>query len=127
MFKKVTLFIVILICLAGCNLSDSGVIKEDPFIRGEVTEGRDGNVHDSILVEENPNVNEPSEFGGGKIWLTITNKTKIYTRTDDGSYNKTNAETLAVGQQVEAWVRGPIDESDPMQGAAKQIVVIQEE
>lgn len=125
-FKKIILSLAVIAALGGCNLNDSDPLNENPFIRGHVTDFKEGKAYNSILVEENPNVSEPTEPDGTKIWLLLVDDTEIFIREGDGSLDKSNARALAIGQRAESWVSGPVDDTYPLQGAASQIVIIQE-
>ena len=122
--KQLLLLIGLLTIFVGCVFDNSDKpLEREPFIEGQITQINEG--HSSILVEEDPEVKEPSEPGGGKVWLTITDKTEVFVQKEDGSFEEINPKGLEVVNQVKGWVTGIVIDTYPGQGTAEQIVLIE--
>lgn len=104
--------------------TDSEPIDEDPFVTGAITNidfKEDGTVN-RILVEENPEINDPMKPGGIKIWFTLTEKTEVLHSQE----NKSDSQHLEQGLIVSAWIikGGMLADSYPQQTTAQRILVI---
>lgn len=135
--KRIILALLIL-PFVGCNTTDSGrPFKSDiktfkkPYITGKITNinwkkvGQDS-VY-TILVEENPNVDEPLESEGKKVILSLRESTGIFILKKDGNTYYADKEDLKVDQKVKGWLNGgTILTSYPSQAGAKQILAIEE-
>jgi hypothetical protein len=135
--KKI-LVALLLTAVISCNTADSGrPYKSDikafknPYIKGKITNitwkkiGQDS-VY-TVLVEENPNVDEPLESGGKKVILSVSKSTEIFILKKDGNTYYGNKEDLKVNQKVRGWLSsGTILTSYPSQAGAQQILAIEE-
>lgn len=130
MLRPATIAVILLLLLliggilSSCN-SSLEPLEEESFIKGEITQIDKSEFYNSILVEENTGVQEPSEPDGKKIWFRLTDESEIFIRRSGGSLKETNVEALQTGQQVAGWADGPVADSYPQQGSAKRIVVLQ--
>jgi hypothetical protein len=120
---------------AGCfyNNSDSTIepleLERDPFIMGKLTQIEEDTYGVGILVEENPEVWEPREPGGRKVWFSLMYRqgeiqTDIFIRQQDGSLSESSIDALEIGQTVEGWAVDAVADSYPQQGEAERIVVV---
>ena len=90
-------------------------------IVGFVTQWNETGEAASVLVEENPELDQ----GGRKIWLRMTDETQLLRWNDDaGGYGTIAREDLAEGLRVRAWSTGAVAESYPEQGVAHTIVLL---
>ena len=96
--------------LAACE-SDDGqdAAYGPPDFQGILTAVSEG----SIRIEENP----AEEWGGSKAALQITDSTSIVWSNGAAAVRA----DLRTGQRVQAWVRGPVMESYPVQGTAQRV------
>jgi hypothetical protein len=86
-------------------------------IRGSITNvSRSAEV---VLVEENPS----DEWGSAKGEFAVTDETEIF-KQRSGKLAPASFESLRVGQMVEAAYAGPVAESNPTQGTAGRIVIL---
>lgn len=109
-----------LVCL-GIILTLIGCAKDkDPIgFRGEITKlvASENNNQITILVE---GIQE-KDVSYDKAYVTITEKTKIYS----GNSNKSvSATELKEGQKVEGVFEGAVAESYPVQGTAKSVRIL---
>ena len=74
-----------------------------------------------VFVEE-----DPSGDSGAKGYFTVTSETEI-TEQEDGKSVPAAFEDLAVGQPVEAAYDGEFATSDPPQGNARSIAILEED
>jgi len=128
--KKITIMIIaLMVCFfMSCKVNDSTEepLPEEPWIIGTITDIKDGNVYSSILIEENPKVTEPTDPGGIKIWFVLIDQTEIFIRQKNGELVEAGIESVQIGQKAKGWEAGLIEPSQPAQGPAKRIVVIEE-
>lgn len=124
-FTVLLLLVLFLFGTQGCFLSDSDDDDDpgEPFITGAVTD-LDADSR-RLLVEEDPDIDGALENGGNKIWLSVTDRTEIYTETN-GRLEECNFSCLRVGVIVTVWVTGPVAESYPLQGTASRIEITAE-
>ena len=73
----------------------------------------------AVRIETNP----AEESGSPKMVLAVTLETAIVDRRD-GEPRAIEKEALRVGDRVEAWVTGPVQESYPSRATAEAIVVV---
>jgi len=115
-----TLFIII-----GCNLSISNYGKEAD-IRGSITniykatEDSTGDIIGSILIEGN--IEKDTEFD--KASVTITKETRVF-ESISGKLIKASFDSLKPNQRVQALFTGPVMTSYPVQGTAKEVVILE--
>ena len=122
--NRLNMFAVALLILAGCSpqagpaapgnsagINTQGIPSEAPYIQGAITSVKEG----QILVEENA----AEASGSAKASLRLTGTTRILRRTGAAA----RPSDLRVGQQVRAWVAGPVMESYPAQAVAAVIVM----
>ena len=110
-------------CLAACDSTPSNPIVGDPTIVGIITQMDTVQSRVRVLVEENPQIQEPSEPGGSKIWFTITERTEIFDMRGP-TVARVNAASLQPGLKVEALAEDVILDSYPQQAAADTIVIV---
>ncbi|MEX2602100.1 MAG: hypothetical protein WD355_10655 [Balneolaceae bacterium] len=116
--------------LTGClfdNSDDPTSLDEPPTIIGEVTAlnyNENGEIFE-ILIEENPEVVEPSEPGGVKIWFSLPDATEILKRNESGTLAQYGPEHLEEALLVEGWAKSILVDTHPQRGPAKRIVVIE--
>ena len=115
-----TLFIII-----GCNFSISNYGKESD-IRGSITniykatEDSTGDIIGSILIEGN--IEKDTEFD--KASVTITKETHVF-ESKSGKLIKASFDSLKPNQRVQALFTGPVMTSYPVQGTAKEVVILE--
>ena len=110
-------------CLAACDSTPSNPIVGDPTIVGIITQMDMVQSRVRVLVEENPQIQEPSEPGGSKIWFSITERTEIFDMRGP-TVGRVNAASLQPGLKVEALAEDVILDSYPGQAAADTIVIV---
>lgn len=93
---------------------DGAVSSDDPPICTDPDTAPLG----TVLVEEVPGVQE-----GQKISLRIDEATVLRHSGDGGDPEVVTFDDLSEGDQVEAWVDGPVADSYPQQGAAAALLV----
>lgn len=118
-------FVGLLICslAVGCFPS-GGAVQGEPDFTGQATDVQfvgEGNVVGTVLVEAMVKTDEGQYVD--KYMLTVTDETLIFEETAGGR-RVVSFETLDVGQHVHVWFAGPVKESYPMQGDARQIVIV---
>jgi hypothetical protein len=98
------------------------VFGEDPDFVGEITAIESGDGFFRILVEEDPEVNNPTEPGGKKIWLTINKETDVFIENEN---NIVQVEELQVqlGQIAGGWFID-LAESYPAQAIAQRVITV---
>ncbi len=111
--------IILPVIIVACSTPTESVDRE-AYINGTVTEIEESR----ILVEEDPAVNEPLEDGGKKIWLTISDETKLFKQDRSGSLRKINSSDIEPDVEVKGWVKGVVADSYPQQALAEQITVL---
>ena len=92
-------------------------------ITGVVTNIQPGNTPDrptAVRIEANP----AEESGSPKMVLAVTRDTRVLDRRSGGEPRAIEKDALRVGDRVEAWVTGPVQESYPSRGTAETIVVL---
>jgi beta-N-acetylhexosaminidase len=127
LLKLATLSIIIftLFIIIGCNFSISNYGKEAD-IRGsitsiyKVTEDSTGDIVGSILIEGN--IDKDTEFD--KASVTITKKTRIF-ESKSGKFIKADFDSLKPNQRVQALFTGPVMTSYPVQGTAKEVIILE--
>jgi len=111
--------IILPVIIVACSTPTESVDRE-AYINGTVTEIEESR----ILVEEDPAVNEPLENGGKKIWLTISDETKLFKQDRSGSLRKINSSDIEPDVEVKGWVKGVVADSYPQQALAEQITLL---
>jgi len=109
--------------LLGCESRGPNAVKTTdtaPYIIGSITKQEKG----SILVEENPDVQEPTKDGGKKVFLFISDETIILKQVGDTTLRDATSSKLKTGMKVKGWITGPILESYPGQADAHRIVIL---
>ncbi len=109
--------------LLGCESTGSNSVKTadtDPYIIGTITKNEKG----KILVEEDPNVHEPTKDGGKKVFLFISDDTIILKQDGDTALPQAANSELKTGIKVKGWINGPILQSYPGQAGADRIVIL---
>ena len=111
---------------ASCVLADaSDPCEGEPYIDGEITELGERSGSDRVLIEEDPDVVEPGEPGGGKVWLSLTGDTAIYIRRGEDAREEASADVLLPGRPARGWIDGGILDSYPGQANAACILVLE--
>lgn len=136
---RTSLLAFVAIAFISCNPTDGGrpyksnakIFAVDPDINGKITRidlkrvGTDSLF--KVLVEENPGDYESNEPEGHKIDFMIWGSTEIFILRENGNVYYTNKENLKAGQKVNAWLmNGPVLTSYPLQGGARQILILEE-
>ena len=113
----------VLVLLAACSTVPSDPIDGAPTIVGDITMVDTSQDQLRVLVEENPEVQEPLEGGGSKIWFRIVEETAVFD-IRSGSVIRVSGQSLQIGLEVEALANGPIQDSYPQQASAETIVIV---
>lgn len=93
-------------------------------IAGIVTSIQPGNTPErpsAVRIETNPD----EESGSPKMVLAVTRATRVLDRSAGSEPRAIEKEALHVGDRVEAWVTGPVQESYPSRATAEAVVVIE--
>lgn len=109
--------------LLGCESPESNSVETtdaDPYIIGTITKNEKG----KILVEEDPNIHEPTKDGGKKVFLFLSDETIIVKEDGDTSSPQVANPELKTGQKVKGWFNGLILESYPGKADANKIVIL---
>ena len=114
----------LIVLLAACSpgSDDGSTIRQDPsippaespYVIGTVTH-LDGN---EIRIEEVP----ADSAGSDKVVARIVPATRIYGLGGE----RVTPTALRVGQQVQAWLTGPVMESYPVRGTADRLVIVKD-
>jgi len=118
-----TFFIVTLLILfmISCGVNNNDDPPGEPFITGVITDiNKNSN---TILIEENPDINGLLESGGNKIWLSINGNTEVL-KDENGLLTECDFDCFEINSRVSGWVTGPVAESYPLQGTASRIVIL---
>jgi hypothetical protein len=132
MAAVLALAVFMLAPLAACEVTgspDSGqqgastdlvpdIPREQPGIRGLITQSDIDSDSGSILVEED----KTTAGARQKASVRISGKTRIYRRIGAG-FETVDASVLTVDRPVTVWFDGPVAESYPVQGNGAVIVV----
>lgn len=115
----------LLICslAVGC-FPWGGAVQGDADFTGQVTDVQHvgkGHVVGTMLVEATVKADEGEYID--TYMVTVTDETLIFEERAGGRRVVT-FETVGVGQDVQVWFAGPVKESYPMQGDARQMVVV---
>lgn len=102
-----------------------------PDIIGTITEvkrkDQGTNPFEWILVEEDPEIKAsigPNMEGSEKLYLEVTDETRIFTRRGDrGEITPATVTDFAKGQMVNAWHTGSVMESYPGHTGAREVVI----
>lgn len=106
--------------MVSCGVNNNDDPPGEPFITGIITDiNRNSN---TILVEENPDINGPLESGGNKIWLSVNEKTEVL-KDENGLLIECDFDCFEINSRVSVWVTGSVAESYPLQGTASRIVI----
>ncbi len=76
-----------------------------------------------VLVEENVEVQQPTEPGGSKMWFTIWESTDVFD-SRGVAVTRASGQSLLLGLRVEGLADGLILDSYPQQADAETIVII---
>ena len=115
-----TLFILI-----SCNFSTSNYGKEAD-IRGsitsiyKITEDNTGDIKGSILIEGSMETDTAFD----KALVTITKVTRIF-ESKSGKFIKASFGSLKTNQRVQVLFTGPVMTSYPVQGTAKEVIILE--
>lgn len=96
------------------------VFGEDPAIVGVITAIETEDEIFRILVEEDPDVNSPTEPGGKKIWLTINKETEVFIEVEN-NFIQVEEFKVELGQIAGGWFID-VAHSYPSQAIAQRIV-----
>jgi len=120
--KKVLSILIILslLLIAGCQAEDSNVNNDKIGIRGVIKEISTGKDRTTILVEGK--VEEDTMYD--KANVTITKDTLIQKIALSRAFE---IKDLEKGQTVEVIFEGGVNESYPVQGAAKTVIIMEQE
>ena len=120
MNMKKILMIVLTAALAfsliGCGKNSD---KEKIGVRGEITNLSQGQDNKVIFILVEGNIENDTSYD--KASVAITDKTKVIEKDTQKKFSK---EDLREGMQVEVVMEGPVRESYPVQGDAKEIRVL---
>lgn len=116
-FLMLTLTVLFLLASSGCT--DNGTPPEITGLIMDVEGGRILVVKD--LEDAGTPYDEWFEAGNRAVWFTVTGNTVIRL-----SGKKVSPEELAKGQKIQVWAAGPLMESYPEQGEARQIVIMED-
>ena len=93
-------------------------------ITGIVTDIQPGDTPErpsAVRIETNPD----EESGSPKMVLAVTRETRVLDRRSGGEPQAIEKDALRVGDRVEAWITGPVQESYPSRAAAEAVVVLE--
>ncbi|MGF1671640.1 MAG: hypothetical protein ACFCU6_14435 [Balneolaceae bacterium] len=104
----------------------SDLFGQEPIIVGVITAFEDGDDFFRILIEEDQEVNSPTEPGGKKMWLTINNETEVLIKDENNNVSDIDDRNLELGLLAGGWVADGdvIAESYPSQATANRIVIV---
>jgi hypothetical protein len=121
----ILLAIFTLFLLIGCSLFNSDYGKKAD-IRGSITsinkaaEDNTGDIKGSILVEGNIEKDTTID----KALVNITKSTRIF-ESKSGKLIKASFDSLKPNQRVQVLFTGPVMTSYPVQGTAKEVVILE--
>jgi hypothetical protein len=116
--------------LAACSHNAEANRAESPgtHTRGTVTEKPSRLGGFAFLIEERPQEPVGAEAGprtsGDKYHVAVAPETVVQRRTPAGGVRNASLDELAVGMEAEVWFSGPIRESYPMQGTARNVLIL---
>jgi hypothetical protein len=90
-------------------------------IQGLVTQTNEGG---GFLVEENPDVFEPTIPGGSKIWFSVGSEAEIQAVRADGSLRDAVLTEIRVNTRVAVWSTGLMLPSYPAGATASRVVIL---
>ncbi len=122
----VSLSIITTLLLLNACSSPTEPTHSQVDIIGTITEISLNSGQLEILVEEDATVFGPDKKNGDKIYLSITNETEIYKKSNS-ELVKIKSGFLEAGMKVKGWTSGFILESYPPQAGAEQIIVVENE
>jgi hypothetical protein len=112
-----------LVLLAACDSIPSDPIVGEPTIVGDITMVDSSGSRLRVLVEENVEVQQPTEPGGSKMWFTIWESTDVFD-SRGVAVTRASGQSLLLGLRVEGLADGLILDSYPQQADAETIVII---
>jgi hypothetical protein len=115
------LFIVGLMFIAASCASKGKPIETEPDFTGFITEihlSQGNDISGQISIESD------ADKIVTKYSITIKSDTLLF-RQEDGKLRNISFATFETKQWVKVWLSGPIKESWPLQGTAKQVVIIE--
>lgn len=116
---------LLLVLPTACISEFQGPPPRTPEIMGTITKLEQGDAGAvRILIEERPGVPwDDPEVAGDKMWVTVTDQTRIFVRHGDSSWERGGIGDLEVGLIVRAW---PADVADsyPALGSGGDIEVM---
>ena len=116
--RTLLLLVPALACMSPTPLPD-----RPADITGVVTNIQPGATPDrpgAVRIEANPD----ETSGSPKMVLAVTRETRVMHRPSGGEPRAIEKDALRVGDRVEAWVTGPVQESYPSRATAETIVVL---
>lgn len=126
--KKIFLFLIVsvlIIALVGCTeeSADSSSPSDSEFVEygvaGEIVEIKTEEESDTMTILVKGDENNGATYTEG--WVTINESTKIY--KSEGI----DKDALELNMYVNVFFDGPVTESFPVQGTAKQINVVEKD
>jgi hypothetical protein len=113
-FGLLTLGVIVALLFVACDEPDEEIPDNPPDISGEITDIGidDGGTVVSVFVAGDKN----------SFFLRVDADTEIF-RSEDGDSVEASRDDLSLGQQVDAWISGAINPSEPPQGNAGTIVI----
>ena len=118
-----TIRILLLAVAAVACISPTPLPDRPADITGVVTNIQPGDTPErpsAVRIEANP----AEESGSPKMVLAVTRETRVLDRRSGGEPRAIGKDALRVGDRVEAWVTGPVQESYPSRATAEAIVVL---
>jgi hypothetical protein len=110
---------ILLACLiAGCG-TGKATVPSNPEVRGTITSVSGSATAGSIFIDGTT----LETTGIDKASVTIDSKTEIL-RRQGGKFQKARFSDLRVGQTAQATFTGPVLQSYPVQGTARQVVIL---
>lgn len=108
-----------LLLFAGCYRIPAEIPDEPPAVRGVVTRAPMANNRNRMLVDALPGARM-----GGAFEVKVFPQSRVL-QTANGEVRGVPAATLVEGSVVEIWFDGPLRESDPAQGTAATVHIVE--
>ena len=102
-------------------------LKEDPYVIGEINkiEAEENTINRILVVGTSP---REKEHEPALIWFRLNEEiTELLQQHSDDSLTETDITEIEVDLQVKGWEKGWVKTSNPAQGAAKRIVITEEQ
>lgn len=116
---------IVVLAAAALACASPTLLPDRPAdITGIVTSIQPGNTPErpsAVRIETNPD----EESGSPKMVLAVTRETRVLDRRSGGEPRAIDKAALRVGDRVEAWVSGPVQESYPSRATAEAVAVLE--